>query len=241
MRYKAVVSYDGSDFFGFQRQSNLISVQGEIEKALLAVFQQDIKVISAGRTDAMVHAIGQVIHFDSDIVIPLENLRGICNKHLMPHIYIKSMEYADEAFHARISAKAKEYHYLVSLGEFDPLKSRYIAFWPKNIDLQAIEMAITYFCGKHDFRTFTKNKEIRNSEREIFDFHMEKKEDLLTFVIIGNGFMHNMVRIMMGALKRVGLRKMAPEAVSGLLEAKNRRLVPYTENPSGLYLYKVFY
>jgi tRNA pseudouridine38-40 synthase len=241
MRYKAIVSYDGSDFFGFQRQSNLVSVQGEIEKALLAVFQQDIKVISAGRTDALVHAVGQVIHFDSDIVIPLDNLRGILNKHLMPHIYIKSIEYSDEAFHARISAQAKEYHYLVSISEFDPLKSRYMAFWPKDIDLEAINKAITYFCGKHDFRTFTKNKLIRDSEREIFDFHMEKDGDLLTFVIIGNGFMHNMVRIIMGALKRVGLRKMEPAAVFRLIEAKDRKVVPYTENPAGLYLYKVYY
>lgn len=241
MRYKLTVCYDGSTYHGFQRQANLITIQGEIEKALSSIFFEEIKIASAGRTDAMVHAVGQVIHFDSDKAIPKENLRRLINKHLYPHIYIKQVEYVDDTFHARISAKAKEYRYLVSLGEFDPFKARYMAFWKKNVDINAIKEGMKYFIGEHDFKTFSKNKKITDTVREISEFRLEQKDNLLTFIIIGDGFMHNMVRIMMGVLRRIGEGKLKPEKVIELLEGQNRRLAPYTENPSGLYLYKVYY
>lgn len=242
MRYKCIVSYDGSNYHGFQRQINLISVQSEIEKALAAVFKEEIKIASAGRTDAMVHAVGQVIHFDSDKIVPPKNLKEVLNKHLTPgYIYIKEVEHVDQNFHSRISSVAKEYHFLVSLGEYDPFLARYVVFWPKNINLEAIKKGMEYFVGEHNFKTFSKNKKITNTVREISDFHVEQKGNILTFVIIGDGFMHNMVRIIMGVLRKIGEGKFEPEKVKELLEGQNRRLAPYTEKPNGLYLYKVYY
>lgn len=242
MRYKLTISYDGSNYYGFQRQSNLVSVQSEIEKALASVFKEEIKIASAGRTDAMVHAVGQVIHFDSEKVVPARNLREVLNKHLTErYIYIKEVEHVDYKFHARISSVAKEYHYLVSLGEFDPFQARYVVFWPKSINLEAIKEGMQYFLGEHNFKTFSKNKKITNTIREISEFRLVQKGEFLTFVIIGDGFMHNMVRIMMGVLRRIGEGKFDSEKVKELLEGQNRRLAPYTEKPNGLYLYKVYY
>ena len=126
MRYKMIISYDGAYFYGYQRQKSKITVQEEIEKCLTLIFKQPVEIKSAGRTDAKVHAIGQVAHFDSEQVIPLSQLKKAMNKILKPHIYIKEIEIVDDSFHARYDAIKKEYRYYISTNEYDPLKSQYI-------------------------------------------------------------------------------------------------------------------
>ena len=138
-RYKLIISYDGTTFHGFQRQSKLISVQGTIEEALKLIFKEEVLIKGAGRTDAKVHALNQYAHFDSDIYIPPKSLKKVLNKRVSPYIYIKDVELTDESFHARISAKKKEYRYIISLNEYDPLKANYCYFYPYQLDIEKIK------------------------------------------------------------------------------------------------------
>ena len=152
MRYKMIISYDGAYFYGYQRQKSKITVQEEIEKCLTLIFKQPVEIKSAGRTDAKVHAIGQVAHFDSEQVIPLSQLKKAMNKILKPHIYIKEIEIVDDSFHARYDAIKKEYRYYISTNEYDPLKSQYIYFYPYKIDIETIKKTLLYFIGTKDFK-----------------------------------------------------------------------------------------
>lgn len=240
MRYKLRFSYDGTTFHGFQRQSELVSVQGTIEEALKLIFKKEILIKGAGRTDALVHAVNQYAHFDTDIYIPPLSLKKVLNKRVSPYIYIKEVEITDESFHARLSAKKKEYRYIVSLNEYDPLKANYQYFYPYNLDISKIKEAMTYIVGTHDFTSFSKKKE-DNMIRTIESFNLSIENNVLTFSIIGDGFLHNMVRIIIAVMIKVGSNKIEPTDVIKIIESKNRELVPWTAPAQGLYLYNVWY
>lgn len=241
MKYKIIVAYDGAYFHGFQRQLNQISVQESLEKVLSQIMKEDILIKGAGRTDAGVHAVGQVISFDANQLVPCENLKKVMNKKLYPHIYIKQVEIADGNFHARKSANKKEYHYLVSINNFDPLKVNYQLFFHDHIDISNIRKAMKYIIGTHDFRSLGKCREEQNTIRTIESFELDVKEGLLTFKIIGNGFLHNMVRIIVALMLRVGEGKLQVEDVKKILDGKNRSLAPWVAPGNGLYLWKVYY
>ena len=188
MRYKMIVQYDGSCFHGFQRQLGYNSVQETLEKTLTEILKTEVVVKSAGRTDAGVHSLGQVIHFDSPQLVPEKNLKKITNKKVYPNIYIKDVEYVDESFHSRISAVKKEYRYFVSLNEYSPFKSKYVHFFHNRIDIDKIKEAMTYIVGTHDFKSFSKNHVIKNTIRTIELFELNVNDGILEFRIIGNGF-----------------------------------------------------
>ena len=220
-----IVSYDGSFFHGFQRQKNDVSVQEVLEEKLTEILKTNIVVHASGRTDAGVHAIGQVIHFDSSQYVPVLNLKKILNKKVYPHIYITSAEMVDESFHSRKSARLKEYHY----------------FFHDRIDLSKIREAMEYIVGTHDFRSFSKNKTISSCIRTITKFDLIIKDGILEFVIIGSGFMYNMVRIIIALMLKVGEGKLQPSDIGKIIEGKQRRLAPYVAPAGGLYLWKVYY
>ena len=241
MRYKMIVSYDGSFFHGFQRQKNDVSVQEVLEEKLTEILKTNIVVHASGRTDAGVHAIGQVIHFDSSQYVPVLNLKKILNKKVYPHIYITSAEMVDESFHSRKSARLKEYHYFVSINTFDPFKANYLYFFHDRIDLSKIREAMEYIVGTHDFRSFSKNKTISSCIRTITKFDLIIKDGILEFVIIGSGFMYNMVRIIIALMLKVGEGKLQPSDIGKIIEGKQSRLAPYVAPAGGLYLWKVYY
>jgi len=243
MRYKMIIEYDGSFFHGFQRQNNLVSVQSTIEDVLSETLKETITLHGAGRTDAGVHAKGQVVDFKSEVIIPVKNLKKVLNKKLYPSIYIKDVEVVDEMFHSRINAKKKEYRYYVNIGEFSPFKARYMHFFHDRIDLEKIRLAMKYVIGTHDFKSFSKNKNIKTTVRTIEKFDLNIKEDgkLLEFVIVGNGFLHNMVRIIIALILKVGEGKFEPEHMQEVLDAKIRISAPYVAPARGLYLWKVYY
>ncbi len=241
MRYKMIISYDGGYFHGFQRQLNYISVQQVLEEKLSEITKTKIVVHGAGRTDALVHAKGQVIHFDSTQYIPPENLRKILNKKVYPHIYIVSSEIVDETFHSRKSACLKEYRYYVSINTFDPLKAGYMHFFHDRIDISKIREAMKYIEGTHDFRSFSKNKKIASCVRTITLFELNVYDGILEFRIIGNGFMYNMVRIIVALMLKVAEGKLQPIDIKNIIEAKERRFAPYVAPAQGLYLWKVYY
>ena len=241
MRYKLTLSYDGSYYYGFQRQTKLISVQEEIEKCLNIIFKEEIKIKGAGRTDVNVHAIGQVAHFDSDLRIPLDRVKKAMNKILAPHIYIKEVEIVDDGFHARISAKEKEYRYYISTNEFDPLKSNYIYFYNQKIDLEKVKEALPYFIGTKDFKTLSKGHEKENTVRTIYSFTVNEKDGIYEFVIRGNGFLRNMVRIIIALVLKINENKITKEDIQTILEGKTRKLAPWLAPANGLYLYSIKY
>ncbi len=242
MRYKCVVTYDGTCFHGFQTQNNLRTVQEEIEHVLLIINKKKTIIYPSGRTDSGVHAIGQVFHFDTDIVMKEENMRNAINSRLPKDIYIKKVEIVSEDFHARFSVLKKEYHYYIDFGEFDPLKRNYRYYFPyKKIDRNLLYQASQIFVGEHDFKSFTKNKDLTDTTRIIYSIDFVWENDLLCIKIVGNGFMHNMVRILVAMWLECARGKYSLSDLKTILEEKNRVFAPKTAPASGLYLYKVYY
>lgn len=241
MRYKLTISYDGSKFYGFQRQKNKISVQEEIEKSLSIIFKTNIEIKSAGRTDANVHAINQVAHFDSDQLVPTNGLLKAMNKMLKPHIYIKNIEIVDDSFHARFNAIKKEYRYYISTNEFNPIHSSYIYYYSYKINIDKIKETMKVFIGTKDFKSLSKGHDKENTIRTIELFEVKEENGIYEFRIIGDGFLRNMVRIIIAILLKVNEGKITKEDISKILESKDRKNVPWTAPANGLYLYKVYY
>lgn len=242
MRYKCTVSYDGTLFHGFQTQGELRTVQKEIEEVLMHALKKKITIYASGRTDAGVHAYGQVFHFDSDVVMKEWNMQNALNSRLPSDIYIRNVEIVDEDFHSRFNTHSKEYHYLIDFNEYDPLKRNYRFFYRyKNLDIEKMIEASRIFIGEHDFKSFTKNKTIINTKRTIYSIDFVMENDLLTIKFHGNGFLHNMVRILVAMLIEVGRNKYSVEDLKAILSAKNREFAPKIAPANGLYLFKVNY
>lgn len=238
-----VIKYDGSHYHGWQRQNRVVGVQAVIEKALKRVLKQEITVEGSGRTDAGVHALGQCASFKAYLPMPVENLRGAVNKILPKDVFVVDAHIVPDTFHARFSAVAKTYTYKVyTKKERDPFLDRYSYHYPYSLDIALIKRAMHYFLGTHDFRTFmASGSETVNTVRTLYDFSLEHTEDTLTFTITGNGFLYNMVRIIIGTLLHVGNGKLLPESIPEIIDSKERSRAKFTTPGHGLYLNRVFY
>lgn len=243
MRIKAIVSYDGSSYQGWQRQPHGNSVQQAIEKGLAEIHKKEIIVVASGRTDAGVHAIGQVIHFDSDLVITEEKWARALNTHTPYNIYFKKVEIVDEDFHSRFSAISKTYEYRFTCGEFNVHRYKYCTHIKRPLDIEKMKEASRIFIGTHDFTSFCANtvEETPNQVRTIdeISFRLEGEEWVVTFH--GDGFLRYMVRMIMATLMAVGEGRISMEEVSYWLEAKDKRLCRFNAEPNGLYLKCVEY
>lgn len=240
MRYCIVFSYDGTFFSGYQRQIGKRTVQAEIENNLTMINHNiPVTIHSSGRTDAKVHALNQVAHFDMD-EIDIEELKRKLNKLLPSDIYIKKVCVVNNCFHARYNAISKEYIYKMNLGEYNPLEANYIYQYNKNLNIEEMKKGIKYFLGEHDFSSFTKCKK-ENNVRIINEANITCENDILTISFQGNGFMQYMVRIMVGFLIEIGENKRQPEEVLEVLKAKDRTKAGMTAEPQGLYLKEVKY
>ncbi|WP_141434145.1 tRNA pseudouridine(38-40) synthase TruA [Bacillus sp. 03113] len=243
-RYKCTISYDGSEFSGFQIQPKERTVQGVLEKALKKLHKgEEIKVHASGRTDAGVHAKGQVIHFDSNLDIPLSKWKLALNSALPPDIVILQVEEAKANFHAQYDTIGKEYRYFVHISRVkDPFKRHYAHQYPYEVDLKRMEDAIRFLIGTHDFTSFCSTKtDKENKVRTIEKIDLYKEDDLLVFRFRGNGFLYNMVRIMVGTLLDVGRGYRSADSVADILVKKDRKLAGKTSSAKGLYLWEVFY
>ena len=243
-RYKCIISYDGSGFSGYQVQPNKRTVQTELEAVLAKMHKGNpVKVSGSGRTDAGVHAKGQVIHFDSPLPIPEEKWEVALNSMLPEDISVRSVMIVDASFHARFDAVGKEYRYVLLLSSIrDPFQRNYAYRYPYQLNLATMREASKFFLGTHDFTSFCSAKtEVEDKIRiiETIDFIMEG--NLLTLRFVGNGFLYNMVRILVGTLLAVGSGDMKPEEIPVILEKKDRRFAGKTAPAHGLYLWKVFY
>lgn len=241
------MAYDGHLFHGFQMQPNQRTVQGEIEKALQKMTKgKRVIVEGSGRTDAGVHALGQVIHFDyPGNVIPADRMILALNTMMPMDIIFKECEIVSEDFHVRYSAKGKWYRYRVSLDRFvNPFKRFYTGHYPYPLEVEKMQTAAKDLIGTHDFTSFAASGgQIIDKVRTMYYVNVEKdeKENEIVFDFICSGFLYNMVRILVGALLEIGNGKRPVDDFPRIIAAKNRQEVRETAQASGLYLYHVFY
>lgn len=243
-RYKAIISYDGTGFLGYQVQPKGRTVQAELEAALEKIHKGiPVKVTASGRTDAGVHAKGQVIHFDSPLAIPEDRWVVALNSLLPEDLAVLFVEKADSAFHARFDAAGKEYRYQLQLSGFrDPFQRNYVYRYPYALNLEAMREASRYLLGTHDFTSFCAAKtEVQDKVRTIKEIDFLLDGDLLTIRFVGNGFLYNMVRILVGTLLSVGSGDLSPEEIPSILEKKDRSAAGKTAPARGLYLWEVHY
>lgn len=243
-RYKCIISYDGSGFSGYQVQPNKRTVQSVLETVLTKIHKGNpIKVTGSGRTDAGVHAKGQVIHFDSGLSIPEHKWEMALNSMLPEDISVLSVARVNESFHARFDTSGKEYRYILHLSsKRDPFKRNFAYRYPYSLNFEAMREASKFFLGTHDFTSFCSARtEVVDKIRtiEAIDFLEEDEQLILRFV--GNGFLYNMVRILVGTLLEVGSGDIMPERIPFILEKRDRTYAGKTAPAHGLYLWEVFY
>lgn len=241
MRYKATVMYDGTMFHGFQVQEDLRTVQKEIEDVLKIITKTNTTIYPSGRTDTGVHALGQVFHFDTDIVMKEWQMKNAINSRLPRDVYIKTIEIVDESFHARYSAKIKNYRYVINLNEYNPLNKNYCWYYKYKLDIDKMIEASKIFIGEHDYKSFTKNHIIENTVRTIYDINFDIKDKVININFKGNGFLHNMVRIIVAMLIEVGNNRLTIEELKQIMDMKNRKYAPKIAPANGLYLVSVEY
>ena len=242
MRYKCIVSYDGYNYMGFQVQDNEITIELCIENALKKMLGEDIKIYPSGRTDRYVHALRQVFHFDYEKDLPGSGIERGLNAFLPDDIHIMEVYHVDESFHARFSAKSKEYRYFINTGKYNPLTVRYMPNIT-NLDVSKMEEAIKLFVGTHNFKGFASAQidERKDTVKTIFDAHINKYEDKLEFVFIGTGFLKYQVRRMMGILIDIGRGFSKKELILEVLEKCDPKISHKVAPGCGLYLYNVNY
>ncbi len=240
MRYKAVVSYDGTQFDGWQAQTNGVGIQSIIERAMRLMTQQEIKIHSAGRTDKGVHAIGQVFHFDTDIDLDSDTwVRGINDR--MPHdIRMKRVTHVKSDFHARHSAKSKVYKYILAKKPSSPFTKSFEVYI-RNLDVEPMKEALPYFEGIHDFKGFCQKVPGKPTMKTIYSATFKETKKHYIFTFHGNSFLKYMVRSMMGTLIQIGLHRKDPSIVKEILATQERHLAGKTAEARGLFLVKINY
>ncbi len=206
---KLTIEYDGKDFNGWQKQPNKLNIQGTIEQAINSITGEDIDLNASGRTDAGVHAFGQVANFRTNSNIPIEKIAIAINSRLKKSIVIKSAEEVDEKFHSRLSCKRKTYRYVINNSYEGTAIYRNLEYHiPVKLDVENMKKAAIYFEGEHDFKAFkASGTSSKSSVRTIYKAHVYKKDERVYIELTGNGFLYNMVRIISGTLVDVGLRK----------------------------------
>ncbi len=242
-RWRCTCAYDGTAFAGWQSQAGGLAIQDAIEARLAAIFHALVRVHGSGRTDAGVHAHGQVFHFDADWRHGATKLLAALRTGLPPGIQIKDARRVAADFHSRFSAKGKRYVYHLYLGDPDPFTRPYCWAIYRALDFAAMERAVAVLRGRHDFRAFTalNGPEREDTVRDLLRLEIAKSGRRVRITAESEGFLYKMVRSLVGALVAVGEGRMTPEAVESLLEARERTPVVQTAPPQGLFLMKVFY
>ena len=246
---KLILAYDGTDFSGWQVQPGLPTIQGTLGSAIGRITGENVLPQGSGRTDAGVHALAQVATFNTESVIPAENLVIALNDILPPTIRVMEATEASPDFHARKSARAKTYRYRIYRGPIcAPFLARYVWHYPYSLDETAMIQSASLVEGEHDFTSFAAvdperhdEQEIRSNVRQIFSSRWQRDGDELIYQVRGNGFLHHMVRNLVGTFILVGKRTLKSEDVQRILETKNRSAAGATAPASGLHLVAVEY
>jgi tRNA pseudouridine38-40 synthase len=239
---KAVVEYDGTRYAGFQSQPNVLTIQGELQRALSEVTQEEVKVVGAGRTDAGVHASGQVIHFLTRWKRSLQEIHRAFNALLPSDIAVKDMTVAPPDFHARFSALTREYRYTILNQRIrSPLEARFAYHHEQHLDAEAMGAALECLVGTHDFASFGQPTQGDSTVRDVVRASCNKDGNHIYIDLTANAFLRQMVRTIVGTLLPVGRGSLPPGDVSAILEAKDRSQAGPPAPAHGLCLARVNY
>ena len=244
MNVKLTIQYDGTRYDGWQRQGNTDNtLQGRLEGVLSRMVGKPVEIQGAGRTDAGVHARGQVASVHLPEGYTPQEVQNYLNRYLPEDVAVVEVVEVGERFHARLSATGKEYRYHIRMGSVpDVFARKYQYRVEEPLDIPAMERAAGYLTGKHDFRSFCGNRRFKKSTvREVFHIGVEVCGSDLTLIYRGDGFLYNMVRILTGTLLEVGLGQRTPESMVDILEARERTAAGKTAPAQGLVLQEVYY
>ena len=240
---KLTIEYDGKKFNGWQKQPDKLNIQGEIENAIKEITGEEVDLIGSGRTDAGVHAFGQVANFKTNSNLPIEKFAIAINSKLKKSIIVKQAEEVEERFHSRYNAKKKTYRYVINNSKQGTAIYRDLeCHIPMNLNIQEMKKASKYFEGEHDFKAFkASGTSSKSSIRTIYKAEVIAEGDRIKIELTGNGFLYNMVRIISGTLVDVGLGKIKPEEIPCIIESGDRSKAGKTLPAHGLYLVEVKY
>jgi tRNA pseudouridine38-40 synthase len=242
---RLLLAYDGTGFRGWaaQRDPSLRTVEGELSAALERIGNEPVKLSVAGRTDAGVHARGQVTSFATTTDLAPERIRDSVNALLGPELVVRRSSDAPEGFDARFSATAREYRYVIATGDVaDPFTARYVWHRPSPLHVPSMRRAAVTLLGEHDFASFCRNPgRGRSTVRDLHRVAVRRDEELVAITFRANAFLHQMVRSVVGTLVMVGTGRLEPDAVEAILAARDRSAAPQIAPPNGLTLERVFY
>lgn len=239
-RVRLVVAYDGTNYHGWQVQKNGITIESELNRCLSELLQEPIEVIGASRTDAGVHALGNVAVFDTESRMPAEKISYALNQRLPEDIRIQKSEEVAPDWHPRYCDSRKTYEYRIYRGEFPmPVKRLYALFTYRSLDATKMQEAAQYFVGEHDFKSFCQvHAQVDSTVRTVYEMKVYEEGTDVVIRVTGGGFLYNMVRIMAGTLLEVGQGKRVPEEIAEIIEAKDREAAGPTAPAHGLTLIK---
>ena len=239
---KITIQYNGKNYCGWQKQNNSPGIQGTIEKAIFDITREEVKITGSGRTDAGVHALGQVANFKTNSQIPVDRIPNALNAKLPKDISIVKAEEVDEDFHSRYSAKKKTYRYQIYNSQYRSPIYADISYPVKyDLDIDKMKKEAKSLIGTYDFKGFmSSGSSVIDTVRTIYNIEVSKSEDLIIIEIEGNGFLYNMVRIIAGTLVDIGRGRIA-EKMSTIIESKSRSMAGHTAPAHGLFLKKVDY
>ena len=240
MKYLIRFSYDGSRFYGFQRQKDKVTVQGAIEDALLIINKGLVEIKGAGRTDVGVHANGQCAHFSLDVLIPCNRLKKALNRILHPYIDVLEVLEVKDDFHARFSVVKKRYVYKIWLGDYSPFKYNYYLMYDKTLDLEKLEECARLFQGRHNFHNFVAGLR-KNYDMDVKNIKIIKKKEEVWIVFEGKSFYRYMVRNLVGAMLDYNEGKCDNNTLKKMLNNADFDFKLRTAVSSGLYLDGVYY
>jgi tRNA pseudouridine38-40 synthase len=240
MKYLINLEYDGSKFHGYQTQKSKLTVEGEIEKNLSKIFNENINALASSRTDKGVHALDQYCHFESNKFINPKKLKYSLNTMLNKSIYIKSIKKVKDEFNSRYNVSKKEYIYKINMGIYNPLEKDYILQYNKNISKDLLNTFINKMNGKHNFKSFTSDQDKTNYIKELtIDYKISKKVLYLRFE--SKSFLRYMIRNIVGLLIEINNGKKKLEDIKIIFESENRTSLGKCAPPEGLYLNKVIF
>lgn len=244
MRYKAVIEYDGTAFYGWQRQNDLLTVQQRVEESLLALSKEIVTVYGAGRTDTGVHAYGQVAHFDLQASCSAFRVME-CMNHFLKDVPISvlSLEEVDRDFHARFSAKEREYVYRIVNRRSKPALQANRAWWViKSLNVELMNDAASYLLGEHDFSAFrAQGCQSKTPIKTISYIHVKRFGEMIELKVRANAFLYHQVRNIVGSLYDVGCGKLSKTGFIDIFYKKDRSIAGVTAPACGLYFNKVYY
>lgn len=240
---KLTISYDGTNYHGWQKQNGIKTIQSELESVIHAITGEQVDLVASGRTDTNVHALGQIANFKTTSKILPEKFSRAINANISDDIRVLKSEEVDLEFNSRFSSKRKTYLYQIYNSRvLSPFFSLYSYHIPYDLDLELMDKALKRLEGEHDFKAFmASNSEVKSTIRTIYNTRIKRENNLIKIEITGNGFLYNMVRIIVGTVIEIGNQRKTISCIDEAMLTGERKLLGHTAKPQGLFLKNVEY